>query len=63
MIVQEGGRAAPRSRGPPAGDRWKYAKAGFDHLILTQIGPEQDAFFDFFERELAPRLRQRAAAA
>jgi len=39
-----------------------YAKAGFDHLILVQIGPEQDAFIDFFERELAPRLRRKEAA-
>jgi G6PDH family F420-dependent oxidoreductase len=33
-----------------------YIDAGYDHLILTQIGPEQDAFFDFFERELRPVL-------
>jgi G6PDH family F420-dependent oxidoreductase len=39
-----------------------YVKAGFDHIILCQIGPEQDAFLDFFTRELAPALRQRAAA-
>jgi hypothetical protein len=30
----------------------KYIEAGFDHLILMQIGPEQDPFFEFFEREL-----------
>jgi hypothetical protein len=30
----------------------EYIDAGFDHLILTQIGPEQDPFFEFFEREL-----------
>lgn len=40
----------------------RYLKAGYDHLILTQVGPEQDAFLDFFARELAPRLRQRQAA-
>ena len=34
----------------------EYIDAGYDHLILTQIGPEQDAFFDFFERELRPAL-------
>jgi hypothetical protein len=39
-----------------------YIDAGFDHLILTQIGPEQDAFFAFFERELRPRLGQRETA-
>jgi G6PDH family F420-dependent oxidoreductase len=37
----------------------RYVKAGYDHLILVQVGPEQDAFFDFFARELQPRLRQR----
>jgi hypothetical protein len=39
----------------------RYRKAGFDHLILVQIGPEQEAFIDFFERELAPALRDQAA--
>ena len=34
----------------------KYIDAGFDHLILTQIGPEQDPFFEFFERELRHSL-------
>lgn len=34
----------------------EYIDAGYDHLILTQIGPEQDAFFEFFERELRPAL-------
>lgn len=36
----------------------RYIKAGFDHIILTQIGPDQDYFFDFFKRELAPELRK-----
>jgi len=34
----------------------EYIDAGFDHLILTQIGPEQDPFFEFFERELRHTL-------
>ena len=34
----------------------KYIKAGFDHIILVQVGPDQDFFFDFFQRELAPKL-------
>jgi len=33
-----------------------YIEAGFDHLVLTQIGPEQDPFFEFFERQLRPTL-------
>jgi G6PDH family F420-dependent oxidoreductase len=35
----------------------RYLEAGFDHIILVQIGPEQNKFIDFFERELAPALR------
>jgi G6PDH family F420-dependent oxidoreductase len=35
----------------------EYIDAGYDHLILTQIGPEQDAFFEFFERDLRPALK------
>jgi G6PDH family F420-dependent oxidoreductase len=34
----------------------EYIEAGYDHLILTQIGPEQDRFFEFFRRELRPGL-------
>ena len=40
----------------------KFVKAGFDHIILTQIGPQEDAFFDFFQRELAPALTGKKAA-
>jgi G6PDH family F420-dependent oxidoreductase len=35
-----------------------FAEAGFDRLILTQIGPEQKGFLAFFERELGPALRR-----
>jgi G6PDH family F420-dependent oxidoreductase len=41
----------------------KYIDAGFDHIILTQIGPEQDLFLEVFEKELAPALREKAKAA
>lgn len=34
-----------------------YADAGFDHVYFHQIGPDQDGFLTFFERELLPRLR------
>jgi G6PDH family F420-dependent oxidoreductase len=40
----------------------RYVKAGYDHIILTQVGPEQDAFIDFFQRHLAPALHGRKAA-
>jgi coenzyme F420-dependent glucose-6-phosphate dehydrogenase len=39
-------------------------KAGFDHVGLHQIGPDQDGFFDFWERELRPALaRERVLSA
>jgi G6PDH family F420-dependent oxidoreductase len=40
----------------------RYIDAGYDHIILTQVGPEQDAFMEFFRRELAPALSRRKAA-
>jgi len=33
-----------------------FVDAGYDHVYIHQIGPDQEGFFDFFERELAPRL-------
>jgi coenzyme F420-dependent glucose-6-phosphate dehydrogenase len=35
----------------------KYIDAGYDHVYVHQIGPEQDGFFDFYEREVLPALR------
>ncbi|HEX5067030.1 MAG TPA: TIGR03557 family F420-dependent LLM class oxidoreductase, partial [Myxococcota bacterium] len=32
----------------------RFAGAGYDHVYLHQIGPEQDAFLDFCEAELLP---------
>jgi G6PDH family F420-dependent oxidoreductase len=32
----------------------RYAAAGYDHVYLHQIGPEQDAFMEFCEEELLP---------
>jgi G6PDH family F420-dependent oxidoreductase len=36
----------------------KYADAGFDHVSLHQIGPDQEGFFRFYERELSPRIQK-----
>jgi G6PDH family F420-dependent oxidoreductase len=33
-----------------------FADAGFDEVAVTQIGPDQEGFFRFYERELRPRL-------
>ena len=30
----------------------KFAEAGFDHIYIHQVGPDQAGFFRFFEREL-----------
>jgi G6PDH family F420-dependent oxidoreductase len=54
--------AAKISCGPSAAKHLeavrKFTEAGFDHIVLVQIGPDQDYFFDLFKRELAPALRQ-----
>lgn len=34
----------------------EYLDAGFDELYVNQIGPDHAGFFDFFEREVRPRL-------
>lgn len=34
----------------------KYLDAGFDEVYVNQIGPDQEGFFDFYAKELAPRL-------
>jgi G6PDH family F420-dependent oxidoreductase len=35
----------------------KHIDAGFDHICLVGIGPDQKGFCEFFEKELAPRLK------
>jgi G6PDH family F420-dependent oxidoreductase len=35
----------------------KHIDAGFDHIALVGIGPDQDAFVKFFKEELHPRLK------
>ena len=34
----------------------QYADAGYDHVYLHQVGPDQEGFFRFFERDVAPKL-------
>ena len=38
-----------------------YVKAGFDHVYVHQVGPDQEGFFRFYEREVLPNLDQMAA--
>lgn len=34
----------------------KYADAGYTHVWVHQIGPDQDGFFDFYASEVLPKL-------
>jgi G6PDH family F420-dependent oxidoreductase len=34
----------------------KFIDAGYDHVYVHQVGPDQDGFIDFCQRELLPRL-------
>ena len=34
----------------------QYVDAGFDEIYVSQIGDDQAGFFEFYRRELAPRL-------
>ena len=40
----------------------QYEQAGYDHLYIHQIGPDQEGFFRFYEREVLPRCRAELAA-
>jgi coenzyme F420-dependent glucose-6-phosphate dehydrogenase len=35
----------------------EYAKAGYSHVYVHQVGPDQGGFFRFYEREILPRLK------
>jgi G6PDH family F420-dependent oxidoreductase len=34
----------------------EYEQVGYDHVVLTNNGPDPDGFMDFFARELKPQL-------
>jgi G6PDH family F420-dependent oxidoreductase len=34
----------------------KFAKAGYDHVYVHQIGPDQTGFLRFYEREILPKV-------
>jgi hypothetical protein len=40
-----------------------FATAGYDHVYVHQVGPDQDGFLRFAERELLPRYAKAAALA
>jgi coenzyme F420-dependent glucose-6-phosphate dehydrogenase len=41
----------------------RFADAGYDHVYVHQVGPDQDGFFEFYERDVLPRLAEAAIAA
>lgn len=41
----------------------RHVAAGFDHVVVHQIGPDQAGFLHFYEKEVLPRLRRTRAAA
>jgi len=34
----------------------EYVEAGYDHVYVHQVGPDQEGFFDFYSREVLPKL-------
>ena len=34
----------------------KFADAGYDHVFVHQVGPDQTGFFEFYKREVLPKL-------
>jgi len=40
----------------------KYIDAGFDHVYIHQVGPDQEGFLRFYEREVLPKLQRVAVA-
>jgi coenzyme F420-dependent glucose-6-phosphate dehydrogenase len=41
----------------------EFADAGYDHVYVHQVGPDQEAFFRLYERELLPRFDAEPTAA
>jgi G6PDH family F420-dependent oxidoreductase len=39
----------------------EFADAGFDHVFVHQIGPDQKGFADFYRAEVLPEIRQMSA--
>ena len=40
----------------------KFVDAGYDHVCIHQVGPDQVGFMRFYAREVLPKLGSRAAA-
>jgi coenzyme F420-dependent glucose-6-phosphate dehydrogenase len=35
----------------------EFSEAGYDHVYIHQVGPDQEGFFRFYERDVLPKLR------
>jgi coenzyme F420-dependent glucose-6-phosphate dehydrogenase len=40
----------------------EYARAGYDHVYVHQVGPDQDGFFRFYGTEVLPEIRRAIGA-
>jgi G6PDH family F420-dependent oxidoreductase len=38
----------------------EYVKAGYDHVYIHQVGPDQEGMIRFYEREVLPQFRRAA---
>jgi G6PDH family F420-dependent oxidoreductase len=41
----------------------RYARAGYDHVCVHQVGPDQEGFMRFYAQEVLPKLRALRAVA
>jgi G6PDH family F420-dependent oxidoreductase len=66
-LVTEESVAAKIVCGPDAGKHIekinKYGEAGFDHVYIHQVGPDQEGFFQFYQREVLPKFKRKRSAA
>jgi hypothetical protein len=40
----------------------KFADAGFDHVYVHQVGPDQEGFINFYKNEVMPKLAKKSSA-
>lgn len=38
----------------------EFADAGYDHVYIHQIGPNQEGFFQFYESEIIPKVKEKS---
>jgi coenzyme F420-dependent glucose-6-phosphate dehydrogenase len=61
QLVDEDAVAAKIICGPDPGKHLQeieaYRKAGFDHVYIHQVGPDQSGFFEFYQREMLPKIK------